>query len=97
VQPGRERPAAVEAVQSLQRRQERLLRDVLRRLGVVADQPRRPVRRGPVTGEQLGERRLVAPVDRAQQRGVAAPAGGALARERQHERVGLAHGHDATA
>ena len=56
VQPRAERPAAVEAVQRAQRRQERLLGDVLGGRRVVHDEPGRPVGRGPVAAEELVDR-----------------------------------------
>ena len=52
VQPRPERPPAVEAVERAQRREERLLRDVLGRRGVVDDQPRGPVRRAASGGRK---------------------------------------------
>ena len=75
VQPGCERALPVEAVEPLERREERLLRDVLRRLGVVGHEPRGTVQRRPVAVEQFGEHRLVAAIDRAQKRRVVAATG----------------------
>jgi hypothetical protein len=56
VQPRAEWTAAVEPVQRAQRGQERFLGDVLGGGRVAHDQPRRAVRRRPVTTEQLVDR-----------------------------------------
>ena len=92
VQPRAERPAAVEAVQRPDRRQERLLGDVLRGRRVVDHQPRGAVRARPVAAEELGHRLGRAPLRGVDQR----PLAGAPPRRRAVTagEGGLSHGAD---
>ena len=90
VQPRAERPAAVEAVQRPQRRQERLLGDVLGGRRVVDDEPGGPVGRGPVAAEELVDRVRRPGLGGADERRLAPaiPRGGSGDCPAPHERYG---------
>jgi hypothetical protein len=77
VQPGPERPPAVEAVDRAHRGEHRLLGDVLGRGSVLHDQERRPVRRVPVAPDQRLDRIGGAVPGLAFERGLVPPARGA--------------------